>query len=121
LAHLSPKLRRQAIAKAMRKVGDWELKRARENFDQDWTFAALYAGFMAASATLPYAHYEAAMLDAGNKFDWKLGPRLVHADDQATGQTYLALYQRRRDPKMFGSLRTQFDGLLWTVKDARQS
>jgi len=96
----------------MRKVGDWELKRARENFDQDWTFAALYAGFMAASATLPYAHYEAAMLDAGNKFDWKLGPRLVHADDQATGQTYLALYQRRRDPKMFGPLRTQFDGLL---------
>jgi unsaturated rhamnogalacturonyl hydrolase len=73
LAHLSPKLQRQAIAKAMRKVGDWELKRARENFDQDWTFAALYAGFMAASATLPYAHYEAAMLDAGNKFEaWSM-------------------------------------------------
>ncbi len=96
----------------MRKVGDWELKRARENFDQDWMFAALYAGFMAASGTLPYAHYQAAMLEAGNKFDWKLGPRLVHADDQAIGQTYLALYQRRRDPKMIGPLRTQFDGLL---------
>ena len=49
LAHLSPKLRRRAIAKAMRKVGDWELNRHPGNFDQDWTFAALYAGFMAAS------------------------------------------------------------------------
>ena len=96
----------------MRKVGDWELKRARENFDQDWMFAALYAGFMAASGTLSYAHYQAAMLEAGNKFDWKLGPRLIHADDQAIGQTYLALYQCRRDPKMIGPLRKQFDRLL---------
>jgi unsaturated rhamnogalacturonyl hydrolase len=114
LAHLSPKLRRRANAKAMRKVGDWELTRTRERFDQDWTFAALYAGFMAASQTLPYTRYEKAMLGAGNKFDWKLGPRLVHADDQAIGQTYLALYRRHHDLKMIGPLRTQFDELLKT-------
>ena len=35
LSHFSPKRRRRAIGKAMRKVGDWELKRTREHFDQD--------------------------------------------------------------------------------------
>ena len=114
LARLSPKLRRRAIAKAMRKVGDWELKRTREHFDQDWTFAALYAGFMAASEALPYTRYQEAMLGAGNKFDWKLGPRQSHADDQAIGQTYLALYHQGHDPKIIEPLRAQFDGLLKT-------
>ena len=42
---LSPALNPKAIAKAMRKVGDWELARARPDFSQDWTFAALYRGF----------------------------------------------------------------------------
>jgi rhamnogalacturonyl hydrolase YesR len=96
----------------MRKVGDWELAPSRQYFDQDWTFAALYTGFMAASKSLPYRPYETAMLDAGKKFQWKLGPRLIHADDQAVGQTYLALYRGHHDPAMIAPTRKQFDQIM---------
>ena len=44
-----------------------------------------------------------------NKFDWKLGPRVEHADDQCIGQTYLALYSQYRDSKMIAPLRAQFN------------
>lgn len=117
LAHLSPEFKRKPIEAAMRKVGDWELQRARPNFSQDWTFAALYTGFMAAAKTLPEPQYEDAMMEVGNKFDWKLGPRLSHADDQAIGQTYLELYQEHHDPKMIAPTRDQFDALMKTPDD----
>ena len=101
----------------MRKVGDWELERSRPYFSQDWTFAALYAGFMAAAKTLPEPRYEDAMMEVGEKFDWKLGPRLSHADDQAIGQTYLELYKDHHDPKMIAPTREQFDALMKTPDD----
>lgn len=109
---LSARLTTKDIDKAMRKVGDWELQRSRSYFSQDWTFAALYAGFMAASKTLPDAGYKDAMLGVGKKFDWKLGPRLTHADDQAIGQTYLELYEEDRSPAMIQPTREQFNQIM---------
>ena len=47
LANLSAKLTHRDVRRAIRKVGDWQLDRAQPTFDQDWTYAALYAGFMA--------------------------------------------------------------------------
>ena len=82
---VSPALTPEAIAKAMRKVGDWELARSRPDFSQDWTYAALYRGFLAAAKSLPDDQYRDAMVDVGKKFDWKLGPRTTEADDQAIG------------------------------------
>jgi len=120
LANLSGAFKREPIELAMRKVGDWELERSRLYFSQDWTFAALYAGFMTASKTLPEPGYEEAMIQVGNKFDWKLGPRLAHADDQAIGQTYLELYQQHHDPKMVAPTREQFDRLMETPDDPQK-
>ncbi|HZD50125.1 MAG TPA: glycoside hydrolase family 88 protein, partial [Silvibacterium sp.] len=117
LASLSPAFKSKAIKAAMRKVGDWELERSRPYFSQDWTFAALYAGFMGAAKTLSDPAYEDAMMQVGNKFDWKLGPRLAHADDQAIGQTYLALYEDYHDSKMIAPTREQFDALMKTPDD----
>jgi unsaturated rhamnogalacturonyl hydrolase len=116
-AHLSPALKPRKVGKALRKVGDWELQRSRPYFRQDWTFAALYAGLLAAAKALPDANYEAALIETGNKFDWKLGPRLSHADDQAIGQTYLALYRDKHEAKMIAPLRAQFDELMRTPDD----
>ncbi len=117
LANLSAELKRKPIEAAMRKVGDWELERSRPYFSQDWTFAALYAGFMAASKALPNPRYEEAMMQVGNKFDWRLGPRLSHADDQAIGQTYLELYQQYHELKMITPTRDQFDTLMKAPDD----
>lgn len=112
LAHLSPAFKLKDIKAAVRKVGDWEMTKSRSNFNQQWTFAALYAGYMAAAKTLPDPSYEKAMLAMGNKFEWKLGPRLAMADDQAVGQTYLELFEDYHEPRMIAPTREQFDALM---------
>jgi unsaturated rhamnogalacturonyl hydrolase len=112
LANLSPALRRAAVATAMRKVGDWELARSQPYFSRDWTFAALYAGYMAAAHVLPEPRYEAAMLDMGNRFDWTPGLRKSHADDQAVAQTYLGLFRDYREPRMMIPTEEQFNALM---------
>jgi len=111
LADLSPALRRPAVAAAMRKVADWELKRAQHNFSKDWTFAALYDGFMAAAHSLPEPRYQQAMLDMGNQFKWTTGPRASVADDQAIAQTYFGLYFDYHELRMIIPVQTQFDTL----------
>src|SRR3569833_3148598 len=88
-ASLSPKLTHKDIRAAMTKVADWELAHSEDKFTQDWTYAPLYSGFLAASATLGDAKYHDAVLHAAEKFDWKLLPgRYDHADDEAIGQAY---------------------------------
>jgi unsaturated rhamnogalacturonyl hydrolase len=92
----------------MRKVADWQLERARPYFSTDWTFAALYDGFMAASATLGDAKYEQAMREMGEKLNWQLGPRPEHADDVAVGQVYLELYLKQKDARILPPLTERF-------------
>ena len=113
---LSPALTTAAIDKAMRKVGDWQLERGRSHFSQDWTFSALYTGFIAAADSLPDSAYRDAMIDLGKKYDWKLGARLNHADDHAIGQMYLSLYLKLHDPKMIAPTKAQFDQVM-TIPD----
>lgn len=111
LAHLSPALKRADVAAAMRKVGDWELARSKPYFSRDWTFAALYAGYMAAAKAIPDPAYEQAMLTMGNQFSWTPGPRKAHADDQAVVQTYIELYRDYREQRMIIPVIEQFDQL----------
>ena len=112
LARLSPSLKPSAVRLAMQKVADWELPRTQPYFNQDWTYAALYTGFMAASSAIPESRYRDAMLGMGSKFDWKLGPRAEHADDQCIGQTYLQLFSQFHDSNRIAPLRSQFDSIL---------
>lgn len=132
LAHdLSPALTPGAIDHAVRKVGDWQLRRAQPYFSQDWSFAVLYVGFMSAAKSLPEQKYEGAMLQMGRKFDWKLGPRLIDptyrahgqavgqtydTDNQGLAQTYIELYEIKHRPVMIAATKAQFDQLM-TVKD----
>lgn len=106
---LSPAMTAQDVARAMRKVGDWELGRARMDFGQDWTFAALYRGLLAAGESLPDTQYTDALMAEAKQFDWKLGPRQTEADDQAVGYVYLALYAKYHDAKMLAPTKEQFD------------
>ncbi|MDT7813825.1 MAG: unsaturated rhamnogalacturonyl hydrolase, partial [Acidobacteriaceae bacterium] len=76
---LSPRLKRSDIERALRKVADWQLERARTHFDKDWTYAALYAGFMAVPSAVAGSRYQNAMLDMSKSFAWQLGPRVAHA------------------------------------------
>ncbi|MGB6429188.1 MAG: glycoside hydrolase family 88 protein [Candidatus Acidiferrales bacterium] len=111
---LSARLDRDDVLKAMRKVADWQLDRAQPHFNQDWTYAALYAGFMAVPPEVEGDKYRKAMQSMAEKFDWQLGPRLTNADDEAIGQTYLELYRKLRDPKMIAPTQQRMDDLMKT-------
>jgi unsaturated rhamnogalacturonyl hydrolase len=109
---LSPELTRKNVSHAMQKVADWELARAEPHFNQDWTFAALYTGFMAVPKAANGEKYQKAMLQMSQKFNWQPGPRVGVADDMAIGQTYLSLYFRHRDPAMIGPIRQRGDAVM---------
>jgi unsaturated rhamnogalacturonyl hydrolase len=109
LAHLSPKLSRRDVGKAMKLVADWQLDRLPAQAQTDWTFAALYTGYMAMPEKIGGDKYRQAMLDIGNRLNWQPGPRVMHADDQAVGQMYLEQYFLHKDTKMMGPMRARLD------------
>jgi rhamnogalacturonyl hydrolase YesR len=109
LAHLSPKLSRRDLAKAMKLVADWQLGRLPAEPQYDWTWAALYAGFMGVPQKVAGDKYQQAMIKIGNELNWQPGPRVMHADDQAIGQTYLELYMIHKDAKMMDPMKARLD------------
>src|SRR5581483_10059938 len=82
---LSAELTPEAIAKAERKVADWELERHKPYFGNTWTWSTLYVGLLAAADVTGDSKYVEAMEDAADQYQWKLGKRLEHADDHCIG------------------------------------
>jgi len=109
---VSPALTHKAIATTLQKVADWQLHRSQSHFDRDWTFAVLYAGFMAVSDKVGDEKYSAAMKSMGDSFQWKLGPDESDANDLAIGQTYMALYKQYKDPNMLQPTKEQVDKMM---------
>ena len=106
---LSPELTHVAVEKAVKKVADWQLARVQQDFNRDWTFAALYTGFMAASESTGDPKYSDAMRSMSERFNWKLGTEYKDANDVAVGRTYVELYFKYHDPKMIAAVRSEFD------------
>ncbi len=109
---LSYSIKPKAVAKAMRKVADWQLDRSQLYFDRIWTWSVLYSGFMAASDSQGDPKYRDAMMTMGQKYDWKLRSHLPNADDQSVGQTYLELYLLKKDPAMIEPTQEELDDTL---------
>ena len=107
--NLSPKLDRRDLAKAMKLVADWQVSRLPAEAQVDWTWAALYAGFMGVPEKVSGNKYKDAMLKVGNDLNWQPGPRVMHADDQAVGQMYLEQYIIHKDAKMLQAMRARLD------------
>ncbi|MGA2229423.1 MAG: glycoside hydrolase family 88 protein [Tepidisphaeraceae bacterium] len=59
-----------AVKKAIAKVADWQLARAEKYFNQQWTFGALYCGFLAASQSTGDLRYHDAMVAMSEGFHW---------------------------------------------------
>lgn len=128
---LSPAISVSAIAKVAIRVADWQLDRSDSYFSQDWTYGALYSGFMAVSSELHEPRYADATFRMGQKFHWELGPRLVDpnyvghgqaqgqtydANNQAVAQAYLDLYELHHDPIMIAPTEARFNQLI-AIKD----
>ena len=118
LAHgLSPKLKSPAIRDAMKKVADWQLRVAEPKFNSQWTFAALYDGFLAASATTGDPAYRDAVFHYAEQQQWKLiGNRFPHADDMALAKAYLEIYlsepPAERKPEQIADTKAILDRLI---------
>ena len=112
-ADLSPALTHAAIAKAAQRVAGWQLARAEPLFSQQWTYAALYDGLLAASKTTGDPRYHDAVRKMATRFDWKLlDARFPHADDMALGQSYMDLYLETHDPVRMTDAKTILDRLI---------
>lgn len=111
-SNLSPRLKRRDILKAMRKVADWQLHEAEGKYNIQWTYGALYDGFLAASKATGDKRYRDRVLQVAEQNHWSLGPRFGHADDEAIGLTYLAFYAEKLDPQMVGPIRDGMDKVL---------
>jgi hypothetical protein len=115
---ISPALTHSAIRKAAHKVADWQLAHAEDKFNQQWTFAALYDGMLAASKTTGDPRYYDAMVKIAQRFDWKLlNARFPHADDMALGQSYMDMYFQKRDPVRMADTKAVLDQLVVTKDD----
>src|SRR5580700_2516548 len=69
---LSPRLRRREIVKAMKKVADWQLHEAEGKYNIQWTYAALYDGFLAASKATGDQRYGDRVLQVAEQNHWSL-------------------------------------------------
>ncbi len=116
---LAYSIRPKAVARAMRKVADWQLERSQPYFDRIWTWSVLYAGFLATSDTLHDEKYRNAMIEMSRKFDWQLRSQLPNADDQSLGQTYLELYLMKKDPAMMKPTQERLDAVLAAPRDSK--
>ena len=107
--NLSPRLTRPELAKAMKLVADWQLGRLPAEAQVDWTFAALYAGYMGVPNAVAGDKYKQAMTEIAEKLHWSPGPRVEHADDQAVGQMYLEQYFIHKDKMMMEPMKARLD------------
>jgi rhamnogalacturonyl hydrolase YesR len=114
---LSPRFTKPDLAKAMKVVADWQLTRMPDVPQTDWTWAALYAGFMGVPDAVAGDKYRNAMMNIANKLEWQPGPRVEHADDQAVGQMYIEQYFLHKDPKMMAPMKARLDAEIATPDD----
>jgi rhamnogalacturonyl hydrolase YesR len=116
--NLPPNFTKADLSKAMKIVADWQLSRMPAEPQYDWTWAALYAGFMGVPDAVAGDKYKKAMQEIADKLEWQPGPRVEFADDQAVGQMYMEQYFLHKDAKMMGSMKARLDQEVATPDDA---
>jgi rhamnogalacturonyl hydrolase YesR len=83
-----------------------------------WTRAVYYEGLLALHGIDPQPRYLAYAVDWGEAHRWGLrsGPTTRNADDQACGQTYLALYALDKKPERIRAIQASVDGMVNSEK-----
>lgn len=110
------------ITTRMKKVADWQLDNPvaiNEKNENDWARAAFYTGVMATYRTTGDEKYLNEAMKWSESFDYELAERLRHADDHAKGQTYLEIYEEKKEPQMIEDIRITFDSLIVDPKPGR--
>lgn len=110
------------IKKVMKKAACWQLENPKHKL-YDWTNGAFYAGLFACYEITSSNKIYKAMLDMGEKNEWRPGPALHFADDHAICQTYIDLYRLEKKPEMIKAFTQTLENILTTpypAKDIQQ-
>ena len=83
-----------------------------------WTRAVYYEGLMALYSVNPQKKYYEYATQWGNAHAWNLrgGVKTRNADNQACGQTYIALYEKDRKLEQLSNIKASIDSMLATSK-----
>lgn len=114
---------KQYINGIMQKVCSWQLANPvsfNAKNENDWARAAFYTGVMATYKTTGEEKYLEEAMKWAESFQYRLAERLRHADDHAKGQTYLEIYEIKKDPQMIADTRSTFDSLILDPKPGRE-
>ncbi len=113
----------KTIQETMKRVCNWQLANPVDinlKNDNDWARAAFYTGVMATYQTTKDERYLNEAIKWSVSFNYRLAERLRHADDHTRGQTYLEIYEIKKDPKMIEDIRNTFDSLILDPKKGRE-
>ncbi|MCG6869114.1 MAG: glycoside hydrolase family 88 protein [Gammaproteobacteria bacterium] len=99
------------VASAMGRVNDHWISRHPDPGDNKWAQAVYYFGDMAHYMTTGEANYLDHATDWAEQHSWLLngGCNTAHADNQAAGRTYLALYDLEPVPEKILCITTSID------------
>lgn len=110
---------REQVVSVMRKVGDyqisqpWPLQLLKQNpyatGPKSWVAGAFYPGVVDLYEVTGDTKYLDYLMKVGYENKWEQGPRLRAADDQAILQTYLDLYEIKKDPRMLVAAKQMLD------------
>ena len=105
------------IQDTLKLVANWQLDQIANIPTQDfeetgWVQASFYIGLARWAARSDDPRYFEAIRRLGQRNEWRLGPRLYHADDHAIGQVYAASFDHYGDFRMIAPMAAQFDRIL---------
>ena len=105
------------IQDTLKLVANWQLDQIANTPGQDfdetgWVQASFYIGLVRWAARSNDPRYFEAIRGFGQRNDWRLGPRLYHADDHAIGQVYAASFDHYGDFRMVAPMAAQFNRVL---------
>lgn len=106
----------KGIKKIMGKVCRYQLSHLNKNtmtadgttesvLDNGWIRGAFYTGVMATYRATGNEEFLNEAINWASKNEWKLGPRMRHADDHVVAQTYLQLYHFKKESQMIEETR----------------
>jgi len=113
----------ESVSLIMQKVCDWQISHPVERNGGNgmaWARSAFYAGVMATyQSTLKKKYLHQVKLWATSK-RWLLDKRYDHADDHASGQTYLDIYLIEKKSYQISSTQKTFDKILQEGRVGRE-
>jgi rhamnogalacturonyl hydrolase YesR len=80
------------VTAAIKRIAEWQLDHPVEFGALHWAVAPLLDGLIDASLTPGESKYLAAVIRAGTREGWQLGPDTYHADDLAAGHAWTRIY-----------------------------